>query len=169
MSAFWSDFKLILSLAFIVALAYVSIRLLGKRASRLGGQRAVRIVAALPLGANKTLQVVVVDEKAVLLLGVGANIENVARFDDPELAAKLLRQADEPALPGLSGQPFAWLSDRARSAGGGAGRTDFAQMLKARLSDMVGKREEALRDLPADARDKPPRAADGKPPERGDS
>ena len=168
MSAFWSDFKLILSLAFIVALAYVSIRLLGKRASRLGGQRAVRIVAALPLGANKTLQVVVVDEKAVLLLGVGANIENVARFDDPELAAKLLRQADEPALPGISGQPFTWLSDRARAAGG-AGRPDFAQMLKARLSDMVGKREEALRHMPAGARDKPPRAADEKRPEGGDS
>lgn len=152
----WNDVKLIFSLLFILALAYASIRLLGRRSAGFAHQRLVRVVTALPLGgANRTLQVVVVDEKTVLLLGAGANVECVGRFDDPDLARRLLEQsASASALPfapsavsrllsRLKGRPREFGEDKESPARG----PDFAKVLSARLEEAMEKREDAVRSF----------------------
>lgn len=152
----WNDVKLIFSLLFILALAYACIRLLGRRAAGFAHQRIVRVVSALPLGGgNKTLQVVVVDEKTVLLLGVGANIECVGRFDDPELAGKLTAQTTAgsvlpwaPAvIAGLAARLRGRPQDAGTDKGARAGGPDFARMLSSRLEGAMERREDAIRSF----------------------
>jgi flagellar protein FliO/FliZ len=152
----WNDVKLILSLLFILALAYACIRLLGRRSAGFSRQRVVRVVTALPLGgANRTLQVVVVDEKTVLLLGVGANIECVGRFDDPDLARRLLEQTVSasalPFTPTAISKLVSRLKGRPQNAGTDKGSRargpDFAKVLSVRLAEAMERREGAVQSF----------------------
>ena len=86
-----SVFSLLLSLVFIIVLVIVSIRLLGRQSGMRVNQRLVRVVAVIPLGTNKTLQVVVVGLKRIIVVGVGNQIEQLANFEDEELASELLQ------------------------------------------------------------------------------
>ena len=86
-----SVFSLLLSLVFIIVLVIVSIRLLGRQSGMRVNQRLVRVVAVIPLGTNKTLQVIVVGVKRIIVVGVGNQIEQLANFEDEELAGELLQ------------------------------------------------------------------------------
>ena len=86
-----SVFSLLLSLVFIIVLVIVSIRLLGRQSGMRVNQRLVRVVAVIPLGTNKTLQVIVVGIKRIIVVGVGNQIEQLANFEDEDLANELLQ------------------------------------------------------------------------------
>ena len=90
MNNFSTGLKMILSLGLIALLAYYTIRLLGRRNFKQSGNQLIKVVSGHLLAPNKHLQVVIVDDKTVLLLGVGANVECVARFDDQDFAQRML-------------------------------------------------------------------------------
>ncbi len=98
MIAWWTEIKLLLSLLLVVLIAYATIRILGRRPALSARTGPLQNVAVLPLAPGKTLQVVVLDERIVLVLGIAANVECVARFDDPDLAEKLLSGAGVPPV-----------------------------------------------------------------------
>ncbi len=86
-----SVFSLLLSLVFIVVLVIVSIRLLGRQSGMRVNQQLVRVVAVIPLGTNKTMQVIVLGAKRIIVVGVGNQIEQLANFEDEELANDLMQ------------------------------------------------------------------------------
>ena len=129
MSGGWTEIKLLLSLAFVVLLAYAAIRMLGRKSAVLSaGVGPVQNVGALPLGPGKSLQVVVVDRRTVLLLGIAANVECVARFDDAQLADRLLAEVDR-TRPGFLVRALSnwWRTRRPTRPDG------FADLLRERL------------------------------------
>lgn len=94
-----SVFSFLLSLVFIIILAVVSIRLLGRKTGFGSNQRIVRVTTVVPLGTNKSLQVVVIGKNRVLLIGVGSHVEPLASFEDEELAAELLQSTAHTLIP----------------------------------------------------------------------
>lgn len=127
--------RYVLSFCFILVLAYYTIRLLGKRVpSAHGRSRVLRIVSAHPLGQNKTLQVVVFDEKTVLLLGVGSDVSCVARFDDEELVARLTRTQRESQIVEPA---FSWLQNRLQKQGALTDEAAFSELLSNRIDGIM--------------------------------
>ncbi|MHB1627315.1 MAG: FliO/MopB family protein [Bacilli bacterium] len=146
-------FDLIVSLLLICVLAYVSIRLLGKRAAGFGSHRLVRIASTTSLGQHKSLQTVVVDGKTVLLLGVGSNVECVARFDDPDLAERLLRGGGDDAALALVRPAFSWLASlRSKSPLGRDAGPSFEKQLFDRLETLKTRRQQVYSDTIRDGR-----------------
>lgn len=93
----------IVVLAIIIGLIILLVRFLGKRNQYLSQSRSIRILGAIGLGPNKTLQVIEIGE-SVYLVGVGENISLVDKIRDPEELA-VLRQAfkeEVTELPDLS-------------------------------------------------------------------
>ncbi|OPG15666.1 FliO/MopB family protein [Ferroacidibacillus organovorans] len=126
--------RYVLSFFFILVLAYYSIRLLGKRVpSAQGRSRVLRVVSAHPLGQNKTLQVVVFDEKTVLLLGVGSDVSCVARFDDEELVARLTRTQRESQIVEPA---FSWMRNRLQKNRALSDEAAFSELLSKRIDGM---------------------------------
>lgn len=142
MGNFWLNVKLIAGLLFIIALAYYSIRLLGRQTAALSRNRFIKIVSAQPLGQNKSLQVVVIDDKTVLVLGVASQIDCVARFDDRDLAEKLLSETRTRDFP--TRLPFGWISEYFQTRARGRGKrqvSDFADVLNDRMRSIRDTRE----------------------------
>ena len=99
-----SVLSLLLSLVFIIVLVIVSIRLLGRQSGMKLNQQLVRVVSVLPLGTNKSLQVIIIGSKRILVVGVGNQVEPLASFEDEELAAELMQMtpSSSGSLSGLS-------------------------------------------------------------------
>ncbi|PWI58198.1 flagellar biosynthetic protein FliO [Sulfoacidibacillus thermotolerans] len=149
MNGFASAFEFLLSLLFIIFLAIVSIRLLGKKTLDLSGNRYVRIISAQSLGQNKSLHTVVVDDKTVLLVGVGTHVELVARFDDTALAEKLLAadKGRRETANSMFYPAFSWLDAKwrkVRSVDQDEVKPDFSVFLRDRFELLKSKRQEAL-------------------------
>ncbi|GIP56537.1 flagellar biosynthetic protein FliO [Paenibacillus sp. FSL W8-0186] len=90
-------------LAIIIVLIVLLIRFLGKRNRYLSQSRSIRILGAVGLGPNKSLQVIEIGGN-VYLVGVGEDISLVDKISDPEEVV-LLHQAfaEEGAeFPGLA-------------------------------------------------------------------
>ena len=134
----WTEIKLLLSLAFVVLLAYGAIRMLGRKSALLSASVGpLQTVGALPLAPGKSLQVVVVDRRTVLILGIAANIECVARFDDAHLAERLLADLERTRPAFVPRALSAWWRTR-RSL-----RSDrFADLLRERLRAGEGAQDE---------------------------
>jgi flagellar protein FliO/FliZ len=139
---FWSYVKDVLAFIFVLGLAYYALRLLGKRTVGSARHKAVRVMSGQSLGTGKSLHVVVVGEKTVLLLGVGTNVECVGRFDDPELAAQVLMDAGPAAMT----RRVSWLRRGSVPLFARSKEGDFNRVLGDLLQDVRGRRSEALVD-----------------------
>lgn len=133
----WTEIKLLLSLVFVVVLAYGAIRALGRKSALLSASFGpVQNVGALPIAPGKSLQVVVVDRRTVLILGIAANIDCVARFDDADLAERLLALVDGTRRAFLPPALSAWWRKRRPVRPDG-----FADLLRERLRAREGPQD----------------------------
>lgn len=89
----WADLlKVVGALVVLLPAAYVTARLAGSRVGTRPG-RAMRIVDALALGPGRSVYVVEVGTR-LLVIGVsGQQMQTLACLDDPEEIAQVLRQA----------------------------------------------------------------------------
>ncbi len=153
-SGFFSYSYALLVLLFIIALAYYSIRWLGFRGQKALHNPLVRQVATLPLGQNKTLQVVVVDEKMILILGVSGNIEPLAQLDDPDLAHRLLLDQEKRMSPTKLTVPLERLvqavAKRMQRNVKQGNEPDFAVLLKRHLTTVKDRRTQAAEEFSKD-------------------
>lgn len=161
-SGFFSYSYALIVLLFIIALAYYSIRWLGFRAQKTLHNPLVRQVATLSLGQNKTLQVVVVDEKTVLILGVGSSIEPIAQLDDPDLAYRLLLDQEKRLTPNLAvpfGRIVHGVTERVKRKGKQGNEPNFADLLKHHLTTIKDRRTQAAekfsKDIVQEGKDEP--------------
>lgn len=87
---FYGNFlQVIVVLAVIVGLIVVLIRFLAQRSKRWSGERSLQVHAGVPLGQNKSMQVVEIGS-AVYIVGVGDDVTLLDKIDDPDRAAALI-------------------------------------------------------------------------------
>ncbi|MCY0875299.1 MAG: flagellar biosynthetic protein FliO [Firmicutes bacterium] len=144
------------SLLLIIFLAYFSIRFLGRRSGMMNSHALIKVAHSQQLGQNKSVHAIVVDEKTVLLIGAGAHLETLARFDDPDLAERLLAQQNGQLLAGEGSavKLVAWLRERtARRKSGKAQEDAFSTLVRQRLEDLQKSRAEHWTQL--DPKDQP--------------
>lgn len=91
----------IVVLVLIVALIIILARFLGKRNRYLSQSRSIRILGAVGLGPNKSLQVIEIGDH-VYLIGVGEDVSFIDKISDPDEVA-VLEQAFESEGTELSG------------------------------------------------------------------
>jgi flagellar biogenesis protein FliO len=150
MDSFMISLQLIGSLLLIVFLAYVSLRLIGRRTGMVQSQGVIRLVHTQALGQNKSIHALVIDEKTVLLVGAGSQIETLARFDDEQLAQKLLAAQDRSLLGAGQALPAIvklWMGKRRPKRARDSETGEFAALFKTRLDDLSQRRTERLSDF----------------------
>ncbi|TLS49836.1 hypothetical protein FE782_22805 [Paenibacillus antri] len=91
-------FQVIVVLAVVIGLIVVLIRFLAARNKRWSGDRSLQVHAGVPLGQNKSMQVVEIGD-AVYIVGVGDNITLLDKIDDPERAEALLASLEAKPIP----------------------------------------------------------------------
>ncbi|WP_018750926.1 flagellar biosynthetic protein FliO [Paenibacillus sanguinis] len=91
----------IVVLVLIVALIILLARFLGKRNRYLSQSRSIRVLGAVGLGPNKSLQVIEMGDH-VYLIGVGEDVSLIDKVSDPDEIA-VLEQAFESEGTELSG------------------------------------------------------------------
>lgn len=98
-----SVFTVLLSLAFIIVLIVLLIKLLSRKNRLWQANQSIRLLGGTGLGQHKSMQVVEVGN-VVYVLGVGEDITVIDRVSDPEQVEILLQsfQRAEPAFSASS-------------------------------------------------------------------
>lgn len=88
----WESFVLIVKVCFVlvvvIILFYMIIRVLAKRNQIIGTGQSIRSLGGVPLGQNKSIQIVEIGH-CLYLVGVGENIQLLEKIDDPDEVAFL--------------------------------------------------------------------------------
>jgi flagellar protein FliO/FliZ len=120
--AFDVGVKLVAVIALIYVLSAFSKRYLLRISPDAPGN--LRVVEARPLGPKKTLYLVEIGGRMLVLGATESTINNLAEFSDPEVVAQLRSQPQEGA-----GLDFPRLLSAVRGSGIRASRSDFAASL----------------------------------------
>ncbi|KMK77228.1 flagellar biosynthetic protein FliO [Alkalihalobacillus pseudalcaliphilus] len=91
---FSSVIRLLIAFAFIVVLIYFGLRFINKKTQRFQSSHYLQNLSGVSLGANRSVQIVRVGEK-LLIVGVGDSIQLLKEVDDPEEIEKLLNMHEE--------------------------------------------------------------------------
>jgi len=81
-------FQVIVILALVIGLFYIAIRILAKRNRMIGANRSLRSLGGVPLGPNKSIQIVEIGH-CLYIVGVGESIGLLEKIDDPDEVAYL--------------------------------------------------------------------------------
>jgi len=88
----WESFVMIVKVCFVLAIViilfYMIIKILAKRNRMLGSGQSIRSIGGVPLGQNKSIQIVEIGH-CLYLVGVGENIQLLEKIDDPDEVAFL--------------------------------------------------------------------------------
>ncbi|GGD68286.1 hypothetical protein GCM10010911_27570 [Paenibacillus nasutitermitis] len=79
----------IVALALVIGLIVLLIKWLSKKNRGWGNSRALRSLCGIPLGQNKSLQIVELSGR-IYVVGVGENITLLDKIDDPDAALAIL-------------------------------------------------------------------------------
>ncbi|MFC0214349.1 flagellar biosynthetic protein FliO [Paenibacillus chartarius] len=91
LQSFYMVLKVMFVLAILIGLFFIAIRLLAKRNQAVGIGRPLRSLGGVPLGPNKSIQMVAIGT-SLYIVGVGENIQLLDKIDDPEVVAELTEQ-----------------------------------------------------------------------------
>lgn len=80
---FWMMFKVIGLLVILIGLFLLVIRLVAQKNKNLMSGRSVKALGGLPLGQNKSVQIVQIGH-TLYVLGVGNDVRLLAKIDDPD-------------------------------------------------------------------------------------
>ncbi len=94
---FWTYVKLILAFVFVIALLYGLLRFINQRNQQMTKHRLMKNLGGVPLGQNKSVQLVVVGEQ-YLLLGVGEDVQLLKEITDEEEKEHLRLLVEEGQL-----------------------------------------------------------------------
>lgn len=88
LQSFYLVLKVLFFLAVIIGLFFILIRLLAKRNRAGAFGRPIRSLGGVPLGQNKSLQIVSIG-KTLYIVGVGDNVQLLEKIDDENAVAEL--------------------------------------------------------------------------------
>lgn len=137
-------------LAVIIGLIILLIKLLARRNRGWGANRALRTLGGVPLGQNKSLQIVELAGK-VYVVGVGENITLIDKLDDQEQASQIISLMEQSnaiswnpaALTDLFGKlkKNNRANDNAESELSSEG-PDFERMLRRKLDEQSQRKQQ---------------------------
>ena len=142
--------QVLVVLAVIVGLIVVLIRFLAGRNKRWSGKRSLLVHAGIPLGQNKSLQVVEIGD-AVYVVGVGENITLLDKIDDPEKAEALLSALEPSPAPNAGSAVAAvaqWIARRRKQEAPEEAEWQSNEAFRDLLSQKLKgiQRKEAMKD-----------------------
>lgn len=88
---FFDMFKILLALAFVIFLIYFLLKFVNKRNRFFKQARYIENIGGMGLGANKSIQIVRLGDK-VLVLGVGESITLIKEIDNEEESRKIIEE-----------------------------------------------------------------------------
>jgi flagellar protein FliO/FliZ len=130
--------KMLFSLLFVIALIYVLLRFINKRSRLFGQAQMLDNLGGIPLGANRSVQLIKVGER-ILVLGVGESIQLLKELEGREEIELLsLQRENEIKL-----QPYSldkWFRKKAEK---GLSENQFHSLLKSQLDTFAEGRKKA--------------------------
>lgn len=144
----WLLLKVILFLIFIIGLFFFIMKIISRNNRYLLG-RTIRSLGGVPLGTNKSIQVVEIGG-TLYIVGVGENVQLIDKIDDADKASQLaVMLTASPAVPSGLGE---WLNKlRKRPADGEEIELppSFQQVFHSKLQQVASRKqrvEELLND-----------------------
>ena len=138
-------FKMIFALLFVIILLFLLLKLVNKKSRGYSTGKMIQNLGGASLGGNRSLQVVRVGEK-ILVLGVGENVQLLDLVEEEREFNRLIdeyneKMGQEPSHPAIV----------SRLAGSGKekrkdGPLSFASQLSAQLDEMTSERR-ALKEI----------------------
>lgn len=96
-SLFFVFVKMFFALLVVLGLIYLMLRLLNKRHKLFNNAQALENLGGIPVGSNKSIQVIRVGSK-MYLVGVGENVELLEEIVDEDVKNDLLHNNEEQSL-----------------------------------------------------------------------
>lgn len=90
---FFLTMQLLLALGAVIFAIYAILRFINKRSQRFNSHRTIQTVGGAGVGQNKSVQLVRIGEK-VLVVGVGDSVELLKEIDDPEEVAAITEESE---------------------------------------------------------------------------
>ncbi|MFK7695825.1 flagellar biosynthetic protein FliO [Paenibacillus sp. HJGM_3] len=141
--------QVLLYLILIIGFFFFIMKILAQKNRKRMSGRAINTLGGVPLGQNKSLQIVEIG-RSIYILGVGDNVQLVHKIDDPEEAAYLIATitAQSEAQAGMK-QLSAWLTRFRRQPEGPvetySAETELAQSFQevfhSKMSSMASRRQ----------------------------
>ncbi|WP_050181442.1 flagellar biosynthetic protein FliO [Domibacillus robiginosus] len=135
------------ALAFVVALLYFLLRFVNKKSRSYQESHVVHHLGGTPLGGSRSIQVVRVGER-VLVLGVGEDVSLLKEIDDPDERAHLINRYEEQADKLIQpGQIVSKLKKRLEGESEPKESASFKQEFEQKISELKKNRQQAIREL----------------------
>lgn len=145
--SFWEIIRVIAALAFVVALLYFLLRFVNKKSRSYQETHIVRHLGGTPLGGSRSIQVVKVGDR-VLVLGVGDDVSLLKEIDDPAERGDLISRYEEQSEKMI--QPAEFVSKLKERLGRQSEEKEpasFKQEFEQKMHELRKKREQAMREL----------------------
>ncbi|OKL37383.1 hypothetical protein BLL40_05965 [Domibacillus mangrovi] len=139
--------RMITALVFVVALLYFLLRFINKKSRTYQENHTVRHLGGTALGGSRSVQVVKVGGR-VLILGVGENVALLKEIEDEEERNELLtryeEQLDMMVHPSDILNRIKTQVERKKQT---SGSSDFKQELEWKMADLKKSRRQAIQDI----------------------
>lgn len=136
--------KMIFALLFVICLLFLLLKFVGKKSRGFHRGQMIQNMGGAPLGGNRSLQVVRVGEK-ILVLGVGENVQLLDLIDDEKEYNRMIDEFNESSEPISAGLAPKWLQGRKGMRG--TEIQSFAGQLSAQLEGMKAERKVLYENL----------------------
>ncbi|MGV2620066.1 UNVERIFIED_CONTAM: flagellar biosynthetic protein FliO [Halobacillus marinus] len=135
-SLVWNVIKLILALAFVVALIYALLKFFNKKNRLFQQNRTMENLGGLNLGPNKSVQAVRIGGR-VFILGVGDSVQAITEITDEETIDALKKQDMSSGFKEVIKKNLHQGRSENKSS-------DFKQLFETQLKEMKEKRKRLL-------------------------
>lgn len=136
--------KMIVALLFVVLLLLLLLKFVNKKSRGYSHGQMIQNMGGTSLGGNRSLQVVRVGEK-ILVLGVGENVQLLDLIVDEGEYNRMIDTYNEKKMEQKSSASVKWMKDRKGERGDDT--SSFASQLSARLEEMNVERRVLNKDL----------------------
>lgn len=130
--------QLVVSLAVVIGMIWLLVKFLQLRSKWLTGHQPLKVIGAVGVGPQKTVQLVEIGG-VVYVLGIGQDVTLLRVIDDSEELERL----KEDFARTRDNTRFSWL-DRFRTSKEQPQQTDFTAVLEEKLVEVRKKRQQSL-------------------------
>jgi flagellar protein FliO/FliZ len=146
----WDVIKMILALFFVIALLYFLLKFINQKSRSFQKNRLIQNFGGTPLGGNKSIQIIKVGER-ILILGVGDDIRLIKEIDDDAEIEGFIKQYNENLEQNLEARDIVTkiiglLKHRDKTDLSKPEKT-FKSVWKSQMEEITKERNKALRDL----------------------
>lgn len=145
----WIFVKMILALAFVIALIYILLRFVNSKTKAAGDGRAVQNIGGVGVASNRSVQLVKVGDR-ILVVGVGDTVTLLKEIDEPKAVEQLAEESNIAPMDGT----FKKLKDFIKNNGKKGKQPPFAKILENRLKTIREERKQAYENLSKEESDK---------------